>query len=158
MPNRSAARYPLTVEPALVIGYGNPLRSDDGVGPVVVRGLDPAAGDAATEAIQLLPEHIEAVARAGLVVLVDAGVDLEPGDVRCRPVEAPSTSGTAVDLHELSPESLVTAARDLYGRCPAVWAVTVGAADLGFGEGLSPVVEAAIDRARAAVAALLDNR
>ena len=44
MPNRSAARYPLTVDPALVIGYGNPLRRDDGVGPVVVRGLELCRG------------------------------------------------------------------------------------------------------------------
>ncbi len=97
-------RYSLVVDRVLVIGYGNPLRGDDGVGPAVVRRLQLAAGDTAMEAMQLLPEHIEAVARAGLVVLVDAGVDLSPGEVRCRLVEAPVASRHAVDLHELSPE------------------------------------------------------
>jgi hydrogenase maturation protease len=143
---------------ALVIGYGNSLRRDDGLGPAVVRRLEMAEGVTVIEAVQLLPEHIEAAARARLVVLVDAGVDLEPGEVRCRLVEPPATSPPVVDLHELSPGALIGAARDLYGACPGVWSVTVGAADLGYGEGLSPEVEEAVDQARAAVMAVLDSR
>ncbi len=146
------------VNQALVIGYGNSLRRDDGVGPAVVRRLQLGAGDTAITAFQLLPEHIEAVAQAGLVVLVDAGVDLEPGEVRCRRLEAPVASQQILDPHDFSPSALILAARDLYGRCPVVWSVTVGAADLGFGEGLSPVVGAAVDRASAAVEAVIGNR
>jgi hydrogenase maturation protease len=135
----------------LVIGYGNMLRRDDGVGPLVARRLASLGVSNVVEASQLLPEHIEAVAVAEVVVLVDAAVDLPPGEVRRTSLQPAATGVPPVDLHELRPEGLVTAARELYGGTPQVWLVSVGVADVDFGERLSPTVEAALPRAVAAV-------
>lgn len=132
---------------ALLIGFGNTLRKDDGVGPVVARRFVSREGLEVIETVQLLPEHIDAVANAGRVVLVDAGVNLAPGEVRYEKLEPATAERTVFDLHEMSPAGLLAAARDLYGRCPEVWLVTIGVADLDYGETLSPEVEAAVDEA-----------
>jgi hydrogenase maturation protease len=140
---------------AMVIGFGNTLRRDDGVGPLVARRLAEHGVATVIEAFQLLPEHIEAAASAGLVVLVDAAVDLAPGELRRRKLRPAGPGVPAVDLHELRPAALATAVRELYGKSPEVWLVSVGAADLELGEGLSSAVEAALPRAVAAVLELV---
>nr|HSN54202.1 hydrogenase maturation protease [Candidatus Sulfomarinibacteraceae bacterium] len=144
----------MTAQP-LVIGFGNTLRRDDGVGPRVARRLAEHGVATVIEAFQLLPEHIEAAASAGLVVLVDAAVDLAPGEVRRRKLDPAGPGSPTVDLHELPPEALATAARELYGSSPEVWLISVGVADLELGEGLSSEVEDALPRAAAAVLELV---
>jgi hypothetical protein len=60
---------------SLVVGYGNPLRSDDGIGWVIAGRLatDPRfAGTDVLQRHQLTPELALDISRAGLVVLVDA--------------------------------------------------------------------------------------
>ena len=144
----------MTAQP-LVIGFGNTLRRDDGVGPRVARRLAEHGVATVIEAFQLLPEHIEAAASAGLVVLVDAAVDLAPGEVRRRKLDPAGPGSPTVDLHELPPAALATAARELYGSSPEVWLISVGVADLELGEGLSSEVEDALPRAAAAVLELV---
>lgn len=139
----------------LVIGYGNPLRRDDGVGPEVVRRLGDRPGVKAVEAHQLLPEHIEAAATADHVILVDAAVDLPPGEIRCDEVVASGDRSRTMDLHELSPLGLVAAAAAVYGRSPPTWLVRIGVEDVALGEGLSPAVAAAVDAAVECVVRLL---
>ena len=66
----------------LVVGYGNPLRGDDGIGWHAARRLadDPRlAGARVLACHQLAPELAEDVSQASLVVLVDASVDGAPG-------------------------------------------------------------------------------
>ena len=61
----------------LVIGYGNTLRGDDGVGPRVAEAVAAMAlpGVRTLGCHQLAPEHAEAISRADRVVFVDAAVD-----------------------------------------------------------------------------------
>jgi hydrogenase maturation protease len=72
----------------LIIGYGNPLRSDDGVGWQAAELLtdDPRLADAQILAChQLTPELAEDVSRAGFVVLIDASTEPGvPGSVETR--------------------------------------------------------------------------
>src|SRR2546421_12899232 len=90
-----------THDSPLVIGYGNPLRTDDGVGWQVAQQL---ATDLADDVDvigthQLTPELAEPISRAGLVVFVDAGVGGEPGHVGCRLI-APAGDGTMAFSHD----------------------------------------------------------
>ena len=60
---------------ALVIGYGNTLRADDGLGPAVAErlGSEWADEDVGVLSCQLLtPELAEPVSRAEIVVFIDA--------------------------------------------------------------------------------------
>jgi hydrogenase maturation protease len=131
---------------ALIVGYGNPLRGDDGVGQAVAQtfaGHDAIAGVDALACHQLTPELAERFAAAAWVVLIDAAAGLEAGRVsvtRLQPAPAPaSTLG-----HYVEPAQLLHLAQALYGRSPEAYLVTVGAGSLELGEGLSPPVAAAL--------------
>jgi Ni,Fe-hydrogenase maturation factor len=106
----------------LIIGYGNPLRSDDGVGWQAAELLtdDPRLADAQILAChQLTPELAEDVSRAGFVVLIDASTE-------------PGVPGS-VETRELSAEVL-------YGQCPPAVQVSIRVTDLDAGTGLSSSV------------------
>ena len=119
----------MTAAGVLVVGYGNSLRSDDGVGWHAARLLatDPRlAGARVLARHQLTPELAEDISRAALVVLVDASADGDPGAVSVRRVE-PRRIDPATWSHHLDPESLAGLAKDLYGGVPPIVLVSVAA-------------------------------
>ena len=120
----------------LVIGYGNTLRSDDGVGPRVAEAVAALnlPGVRAVVCPQLTPELAEPLSQARMVIFVDAAVD-RPREVRLRSLTPAATSQTMA--HAADPSTILALARDLFGRAPEAWWLTIPAADLGFGEGLS---------------------
>jgi len=141
----------------LVIGYGNSLCSDDGVGWAVAGRLadDPRlAGVDVRAEHQLTPELAIDASQAGLIVLVDAAVDVDPGEVRVRTLDADLRSASAW-THHIGPEGLIALTRELWGRAPRVAVVSIGAASLELGDALTPVVDAAVPRAVDVVAALV---
>jgi hydrogenase maturation protease len=141
----------------LVVGYGNVLRGDDGVGWAVVARLsrDPRFHGLQTRAQhQLTPELALDASRAALVILVDASVVQAPGSVEVRRLDPAHAAGTAW-THHLEPDSLVALASELWGASPAVLVVSVGIASLETGDRLSPAVEAAVPRAVDAIARLV---
>jgi hydrogenase maturation protease len=150
----------------LVVGYGNVLRTHDGVGWHVAARLadDPRLRDATIlRWHQLTPELSLDVSRVRLVVFVDAAHGPAAGSFTVRPVDdaagagAGAGSGSAFS-HQLDPLTLLGLARTLYGHAPAAVVVSVGVASLEVGEGLSPVVEAAVPAIADAVAALVASR
>lgn len=144
---------------ALVVGYGNVLRSDDGVGwriGDILANDARVAGATILRCHQLTPELALDVSRASVVVLVDAQHGPEPGAVvvgRVAQVGAADTTWS----HHLDPASLVGLAVELYGRAPAAYTVGVGVASLDVGERLSPAVEAALPGVVEAVVGLIDR-
>ncbi len=147
----------------LVIGYGNVLRTDDGVGPHAARLLadDPRlAGAAVLARHQLAPELAADVAGAALVILVDATTATPPGAVTVRPLAAAAgpggpATGPGATSHHVGPELLLGLASELYGAAPEAVAVSVGVANMGPGETLSPRVAAALPAVADAVARLV---
>ena len=146
----------------LVVGYGNELRSDDGVGPAVAALLagDPRLAGADVRAVhQLTPELALDASGASLLVLVDAAADAPAGEVsvkRLDPEAAVGEAGAAMS-HHVDPAGIVGLARELWGVAPSVVIVSVGIASLEVGDGLSPSVEAAVPRAADAVAAIVEK-
>lgn len=143
--------------PALVIGYGNTLRTDDAVGPRAagaVRGWG-LPGVTALAVAQLTPELSEPLSAARLAVFVDArlAADDDPSGVKVEPLEP--TGGASTFGHTGDPRRLLALARDVYGRCPRAWLVTVPAADVGVGEGLSPRAVRGLEDALRRIADLL---
>jgi len=122
----------------LVIGYGNPLRCDDGVGPKVAEAIAELnlPGVRTLTCHQLSPEYAEPIAQARMVVFVDAAVDA-PKDVQLRKLEPGKSS--QLMAHSADPRTMLALARDVFGHCPEAWWLTVPAVKLGFGEDLSPV-------------------
>ena len=144
----------------LVVGYGNGLRSDDGVGRVVAERLaaDPRLHGVDVRSVhQLTPELAFDASRVSLLVLVDAAEDGAPGTVEVRQVDAGDAgevAGSAM-THQVDPAALAGLARELFGAGPEVVAVRIGAATFEVGESLSSAVEAAVPRAVDAVAGVI---
>ena len=126
---------------ALVIGIGNPLRRDDGLGREVAEQLarDGEKGCDMHSVHQLTPELAQEMAAASLVVMVDASREGEPGEVRLRSVP-PSAQASAVGAHFTAPEELAALTALVYGQCPPVVLVTMAGTDFSLGEQLSAIV------------------
>ena len=122
----------------LVIGYGNTLRRDDGVGPKVAEAVAQLVlpGVRTLACPLLTPELAEAVSQAHVVIFVDAAVDA-PREVQLRTL-APAGS-SQVMAHAASPATLLALARDVFGHAPEAWWLTIPVEDLGIGEELSPL-------------------
>jgi len=146
---RSAATEPAALQPALVIGYGNTLRRDDGAGPQVVTQVEQALGAqgaaACLVAHQLMPEMAEAVSRAQRVVFVDATVHVPAGRVAVSRLTG-GGANTARLGHHLTPEVVLALAEALYGHRPQAWTVGIGVGSLDVGETLSPPVAQTVAR------------
>jgi hydrogenase maturation protease len=140
-PQRQSVRDPL-----LVIGYGNTLRRDDGVGPKVAEAVEALAlpGVRALECALLTPELADAVSQAGMVVFVDAAVDA-PREVQMRKL-APAKSSQII-AHAATPAILLALARDVFGHAPEAWWLTIPAEELGIGEEFSPLTQRGFETA-----------
>lgn len=119
----------------LVIGYGNSLRSDDGLGPQIAAAVEawqrPQVRGLSVH--QLVPELAENLARTEAVIFVDAALSRSPD-----PLAVQLFSPGAVPLpclgHIYTPELLLALTEQLYGRCPTAWCLQVPAHSLGFGD------------------------
>lgn len=137
----------------LVIGYGNALRRDDGAGTAVAAQLPARRPGARILTVpQLVPEIADAIAKAGIVVFVDAGAGRPPGEVTTRRVWPSETPPLG---HAMTPGALMALSQALYDRCPPAYLVTIGADDFSIGPGLSDAVAAAVPTAVGTVADLL---
>ena len=136
---------------ALIIGFGNMLRSDDGVGPYVARALATQGYDA-IEAPQLLPEMAERIARFARVIFVEidaraaALADLAPGEIVVARVAGEPAAFSSTHFAS-TPGSLLDLVKQLYGAEPEAILVGIGPASLEIGEQLSPAVESAAEKA-----------
>jgi hydrogenase maturation protease len=124
-----------------IIGYGNPSRKDDGIGPYVVERLAANLGEGAGISLrtlhQLDPILAEEVQAAEVVIFVDATVEPLERGLQWTRVE-PKQDLSPRDTHHLQPEGLAALLESLYQRSPLMWLVSVQGEDFGFGEELSP--------------------
>jgi hydrogenase maturation protease len=129
----------------LILGYGNPLRGDDGFGWRAAERLAGLGRDADIEVRalqQLTPELAADVARAEQVIFIDARRGLPAGRLM---EETLAPAAEASFTHRLEPAGLLAAARDLYGRAPRAVVYWVAGESFEYGERLSPGVGAALD-------------
>ena len=120
----------------LVIGYGNTLRGDDGVGPRVAEAVEALKlpGVRTFTCQQLSPEHAEMISQAARVVFVDAAVDA-PKEVQLRELVPGDT--TQLMAHAADPRTMLALAREVFAHAPKAWWLTIPAVSLEFSEVLS---------------------
>lgn len=133
----------------LVIGYGNLLCGDDGLGPYVVEHMEPENNGAGLDVEyvslrQLTPEWAEPISRAQAVIFVDAAADGKAGEIRCQELFPPAEPTQAAFTHHVSAALLLENARLLYGNCPTAYLYTVSGENFQLGESFSKKVEAAL--------------
>lgn len=139
----------------LVIGYGNTLRGDDGVGPRVAEAIEALKLPGVRTFIcqQLSPEHAEMISQAERVVFVDAAVDA-PKEVQLRELVPGDT--TQLMAHAADPRTMLALAREVFGHFPKAWWLTIPAVSLEFSESLSSQVQAGCEEAVTKIRSLLN--
>lgn len=147
----------MTVASTLVLGYGNGLRRDDGLGPHVAlaAGAREWPGVRVLAVDQLTPELADDLATVTTVIFVDASI--APGEaVTVHRLDA-TRSASPPMAHACDPSALLALARLLYDRAPDAYLIEIRGADFGLGEGLSPTALAsatlALERIEAVVRA-----
>ena len=144
----------------LVIGYGNPIRGDDAIGPMAAERLEQSVSSDKVQVISrhvLTTELIAEVSEATLAVFIDAATDGPIGEVLCRPLSGdPQTAASMA--HFFQPRELLAAARELYGNQPESYLVSVRGMSFDFAKyQLSPTVEDAMEPLIAKVLNLIDE-
>lgn len=143
----------------LIIGYGNPLRGDDGVGPHIAQLLVDRVTRRDVEVLarhQLTIELAEAISRADQVVFVDAAVNAQPGAIVVKCINPPDASPIA-GTHQLDPSLLLAYAREWYGKAPSALLIAIGGAAFDLCESFSLPVQYAVPRVLRLVEGFLRN-
>src|SRR5271157_611965 len=141
----------------LIIGIGNSLQGDDGLGWRLAREL---SSELVRDNVQIFPTHqltpemSEMASRAERVLFIYAARDGKPGTLSCVPL-APSTQ-SGRHSHVLSPAALLKLAQELYQRCPPAYLLTMAGESFGTGDTLSPAVSAALPLLKAKILQLID--
>ncbi len=140
----------------LIVGYGNPLRGDDGVGPEVARRLAAEFQDPDIEILtelQLKPELAELMSQAEIAIFIDARAGDQPGEVRIEEVVPNEPERTFT--HQFAPPMLLMTAQVLYSRIPRTFLVSIGGKNFELSEGLSEAVRSAMPEVLATVRRLM---
>ena len=125
----------------LVIGIGNSLRGDDGVGALLAEQV----GGRSVQ--QLTPELAAELAELEEVLFIDAW--LAPAGATPRLVEVIPAAAGAPDSHRFEPAQLLAISQALYGHAPAAHLLQVPATLFEHGTTLSAELQAALPRAKA---------
>lgn len=126
----------------LLLGYGNPGRRDDALGPalaeqIAARGIP---GVTVETDYQLQVEDAPLIAEHEIVIFADATVE-GPEPFTLRRVEP--SGEISFTTHSVSPGALLALARDHFQSKAEGWALAIHGQDFdGFGEGLSAAAQA----------------
>lgn len=112
------------VRARLVLGWGNPGRGDDGLGPACVTAIERLAipGVRCEQDYQLQLEHAADVARAELVLFVDAARS-GPEPFFVEEVEPKARLGFT--SHALDAEAVLAVARDAFDARVPAWRIGI---------------------------------
>lgn len=132
----------------LVIGIGNPIRGDDGLGWQVAGLLESrfAGSNLPVDAIQvqqLTMDLVDEINNTNLVVFIDAAAGEPVGQVSSCEISA----GTALSVggsHFFDPQTLLSAVQALYGTHPRAFLFSITTRSFRYCEELSPTIQSAI--------------
>ncbi len=123
---------------AIVIGYGNPNRQDDGVGHYVadkVVQLSDGKIDA-LQCHQLGIELVETIKDYDIVIFADAHAGERSTNLEIAPLEP--IYSTSAFTHFVKPSSLMALTESLYQKKPKAFLVSISGCNFDFGTEFSP--------------------
>ena len=143
--------------PVLVLGYGNPSRGDDAVGPLLIEYLSTLQlpeVELITD-FQLQIEHVLDLQDRRLVLFIDAAVSQPQALVlsALHPEYSQSLS-----THALSPQQLLGISQRVTGQLPALsYLLSIKASQFDLGDPLSPDMQQHYQHACQLLKQMLDN-
>jgi len=142
----------------LLLGYGNPGRLDDGLGPALAAGLEEHAGEGLTidADYQLMVEDAKLVAEHDVVIFADAAVD-GPEPFYLRPLEPKAQY--SFSTHSVEPAAVLGLAHELFAAHTRGYILGIrGYCFNDFGETLSPAARRNLEAAHAFIEDILRRR
>jgi hydrogenase maturation protease len=133
----------------LLIGYGNPGRGDDGLGPALSEAVAERRlpGLEVDTDYQLVAEHALAVSSHDVVIFADAEIG---GDGAYSFREIAAGAPEVLGSHSLVPETVLALCETLYGATPKAFVLGITGYDFGeVKEGLSAKAAANLAEAEA---------
>jgi hydrogenase maturation protease len=125
----------------LVIGYGNTLRGDDGVGYQIAETVSqwqiPQVRSIASH--QLLPELAAAMADVNIVMFIDAIASIDPLTPNIDITHLAPDYDATFSTHIMTPQLLLSLTQRLYSKTPDAYLLTISAIDFKLGNTLSPI-------------------
>ena len=143
----------------LAIGYGNRLRGDDGVGPLVVERVGRLFSSKREKLVrtlavqQLTPELAADIAHSDVVWFVDAWANGR--GLMIRKVSVPTSNPPLI--HEWSPSILLYLAKSLYGAEPIADRLPISATQFDYGETFSELACSGVKWGIRAIAASVEE-
>ncbi len=136
----------------LILGCGNSLRQDDGVGLwLCAWAQDRFSSEPDLRVIarqQWTPDLAEDIALSRSVLFIDCTVESAPGQVLLREIDA-AAPRTGIVTHYTDASHLLALAGELYSAAPRkALFLTIGAGSVALGEEFSPAVSAALTDAQ----------
>ena len=133
----------------VIIGYGNTLRSDDGVGQIVATEIEswklPSVKSHSLH--QLTPELADILAQSSYAIFIDACPATEIGEtIQIYPLEPIDSNNFSLG-HISNPRSLLALTQALYSYTPPACAIAIPAVNFDLGETLSPIAKLGITQA-----------
>ena len=122
----------------LLIGYGNPGRLDDGLGPALAESVRRMGIDRVTieSCYQLAVEHAELAAHYDVTIFADADTN---GPEPFRFEQLQPSIDASFSTHSVDPAVILGLARDLFNATATGYILGIRGYDFDdFGEGLSP--------------------
>jgi hydrogenase maturation protease len=142
----------------LVLGYGNPGRQDDGLGPAAAEAIEAMqfAGVETSANYQLVIEDASAAAESGHVLFIDASKTADAPFT----IEAvvPAVEVSCFASHVVPPEFIMGLCREIYGCTPPAHVVGIRGYEFEFCEGLTERALANLALALAHLRLLLVDR
>ena len=140
-----------------VIGYGNPGRQDDGLGPMFVKALRERRDDLSlSDPYQLTVEDALSFTNDSIIVFVDAAKQLDkPFDF----TPAHPSPEHGLSSHILSPESLLQLTETVFGVRPTAYVLAIKGQEFDrFEESLTDIAQQHLNLALAFFTEWLDEQ
>ena len=127
----------------LIIGYGNTLRGDDGVGYKIAEVIEQWNFDNTTSFAvhQLTPDLAEKISQVDTVIFIDA-VPITDINTAKLEIKTISLNHKIHNLgHHNNPQQLLSLTQAIYKKIPLSYWILVPAIDFNFHESLSPITK-----------------
>ena len=140
---------------SLVIGYGNSLRSDDGIGIKVAQTVTGWRLQKVQSLArhQLTPELAAELTQVDLAIFVDACQSADKNAVEIHSLKP--LNSIKLKSHFSDPEALLSLTQALFGKCPRAWWIIVPGTNFELGKCLSPLAKQGIEQALKQIRGLL---
>lgn len=132
----------------LIIGYGNTLRNDDGVGYRIAETIAEweLENVRSLPCHQLTPELADDISKANTVFFIDAALPNSStlDDITLTPISSDRPEGNVNLGHGLNPYALLDMAESLYDASPEAYLITIPTENFEFGEQFSSLTQDSI--------------